>query len=442
MSPERSAVRGRRRMVLTALALGLTAAGWAPGRLAAQQLQSPHGALSADVDCSGCHTPDAWTPARAVLEFDHDAQTLFPLAGPHARTECESCHLALDFSAPKVGGAGCVACHFDVHQGNLGADCVRCHTSDSFLDVPGVDVHANTLFPLTGAHLQVSCDACHLDDRRGAFSGRDTDCMSCHLADYQATRRPSHAEQGFSSDCQQCHGTVAWTNGTTFAHDRASGGFPLLGAHLRVACASCHIDGINEVRFTAAGAEDCVACHQADYDLAHSGTDFSTQCTDCHTPDRWQGSDFDHVQVSGGFDLIGAHETAVCSSCHSLPGNEVPWTPAGESDCVACHRVDYDQEHAGTSFSTLCTDCHTVDTWLGATFEHDALYFPIYSGRHQSVWQNDCTTCHTTPNDFSQFTCLQCHEHRQSKMDDEHSGVSGYVYDSKSCLSCHPTGSD
>ena len=37
-------------------------------------------------------------------------------------------------------------------------------------------------------------------------------------------------------------------------------------------------------------------------------------------------------------------------------------------------------------------------------------------------------------------TCLNCHEHSRSEMDDNHNEVSGYVYDSQACLSCHPNG--
>lgn len=500
-------------------ALSACLLGAGAGESAAQDLTSPHGALPTDLDCSACHTPERWTPAKLSLDFDHDTQTDFRLEGLHAQADCTACHLSLDFTQPKLEGDGCASCHFDVHQGKLGTDCVSCHTANSFLDLPVIDLHANTFFPLTGAHLQVSCESCHADERRGSFAGQDPECLSCHGEAYQATANPSHAEQGFSSACEQCHGTVAWTNGDTFAHERVAGGFQLIGAHARAQCASCHvlptlepffhpasgedcvtchreeydgehagsgfpetclnchtqetwsgatfdhqeasggmfpllgvhiqtdcagchIEGTNEPRFQASGANDCVACHQVEYDQQHLGAGFSTQCLDCHTVDTWQGASFDHTSVSGGFTLIGAHQNAACASCHSLPDNGVPWTPAGQNDCVACHQTEYDQQHAGSGFSTQCLDCHTVDTWQGATFDHDALYFSIYSGRHQGIWQNDCATCHTTPGDFSQFSCFQCHAHRQSKMDDEHSEVSGYVYDSPTCLTCHPTGND
>ena len=36
--------------------------------------------------------------------------------------------------------------------------------------------------------------------------------------------------------------------------------------------------------------------------------------------------------------------------------------------------------------------------------------------------------------------CIECHEHRQSEMDDEHERVTGYVWASPSCYGCHPDG--
>ena len=46
------------------------------------------------------------------------------------------------------------------------------------------------------------------------------------------------------------------------------------------------------------------------------------------------------------------------------------------------------------------------------------------------------------PASFEVFTCLTCHEHRRSEMDDEHDEVRGYVYESTACYSCHPDGED
>ena len=64
---------------------------------------------------------------------------------------------------------------------------------------------------------------------------------------------------------------------------------------------------------------------------------------------------------------------------------------------------------------------------------------PIYSGKHEGEW-NLCIDCHLG-NNYSDFSCIDCHEHdNQADVDDDHDGVSGYVYNSDACFSCHPTG--
>ena len=85
--------------------------------------------------------------------------------------------------------------------------------------------------------------------------------------------------------------------------------------------------------------------------------------------------------------------------------------------------------------------CSTTRSWTPATFDHDARFFPINSGRHQGTWSS-CSTCHTVPGNFRAFECIVCHEHRRSEMDDEHDDVRGYSYQSSACYSCHPRGNE
>ena len=559
----------------------------------AQATASPHGTLPPGLECTTCHTTEGWTPVRRDMAFDHGS-TDFPLEGMHATVPCASCHLDDRFDEPKADAAECQTCHLDVHLDAFAQPCVACHTTDSFHDLPTFEVHARTTFPLTGAHLQVSCESCHQNEQRGPFSQVDGDCITCHQEAYVTAPEIDHDLLGFPEDCTQCHNTLAWASTPQFQHDlfangfqllgahepapctgchivpgfqtyhspmdqddciachtvefnsehgnegypttcllchtnqnwsgqfdhAASGnGFELLGAHQRALCTSCHTLPDLGTLFMPSDATDCITCHQVDYDREHAGSGFSTSCLDCHTTETWQGPDFDHVAASGGFDLVGAHTSLLCSSCH-LPGNnDIRWAPppASQNDCVACHQDDYDLEHGGTGFSTNCTDCHdaagttwagaTFDhaaaaggfrllaphdqapcsachvqpgnallfspandqdciachqseynfahnndpfpttcldchaptTWAGATFDHSA-YFPIYSGAHkQSVW-GQCSTCHNDPQDSSVFTCLVCHEHRQSAMDEKHREESGYVYESNACYSCHTNG--
>jgi hypothetical protein len=90
--------------------------------------------------------------------------------------------------------------------------------------------------------------------------------------------------------------------------------------------------------------------------------------------------------------------------------------------------------------SHACLSCHPTGQ-AGNFVDHDAQYFPIYSGKHSGKWNNDCSTCHTNPAQRAEFDCLTaCHTHNATKMNDTHSGENGYSYTSQACLSCHPNG--
>jgi hypothetical protein len=108
---------------------------------------------------------------------------------------------------------------------------------------------------------------------------------------------------------------------------------------------------------------------------------------------------------------------------------------------VACHQTDYNgtsnPSHSAAGFPTDCASCHTTTQWSGATFDHDGMYFPIYSGSHRGRWSS-CADCHTSSSDYAVFTCTTCHT--ASNTNGHHRGVSGYVYQSQACYSCHPRG--
>jgi hypothetical protein len=393
---------------------------------------NPHGQLPKGLDCSSCHTANGWHELKNPLAFDHAQVTGFPLTGQHATVTCNQCHLGLRYDQVHVAAADCVGCHVDVHQGRLEGACSRCHNTSGFQEVPAVALHARSGFPLTGAHLQAPCESCHRNDQGGAFAPIAADCMSCHRQDYTAASMPDHATTGFPTNCEQCHTTLTWQGSGGFDHASFAKGFALVGAHATIQCADCHIPPNGALRFSASGQNDCVACHQAQFNSAHSGTGFPTSCTDCHNINSWANATFDHSKF--GFALLGAHAQLQCSNCHIQPGNALKFTqPSGQNDCVACHQADYNRVHSGSGFSTNCTDCHTVNNW-NANFDHTS-FFPL-TGSHAA----SCATCHTTPGTYSAFTCFQCHEHNQTDMNSKHQGVNGYSYDSNACYRCHPTG--
>ncbi len=399
--------------------------------------RSPHGELPGGLSCTACHTVDGWKPV--MRGFDHDTNTTFALSGSHRDVVCTTCHLRGQFDQPKAGPAECATCHLDIHRGTLSPNCVECHRTTRFTDVAGASVHQQTAFPLSGAHLQITCDACHPGDERGVFATRDVACVSCHQLDYESADPIDHVAAGFPTVCESCHNTVAWGYAVRFDHVTAGNGFPLEGRHAAIRCQSCHDPATMQPIFPTRDPNDCYGCHQSDYAREH-GSAFPTTCSDCHTVWGWEGADFDHDKVAPQFPLSGPHASVDCDGCHRTNDWSLIFQPAGADDCYACHAADFEREHGGSGFPTNCLACHQEDSWGGASFaQHDAVAFPINSGAHRGTWQT-CDVCHTAPNDFKVFTCLQCHEHSKARMDDKHSGESGYVYDSQECYSCHRSG--
>ena len=382
-------------------------------------------------DCLACHNENAWVPS----DFDHDAQ-YFPInSGAHMGvwTQCTECHI----DPNNYSLFSCVTCHLNpetdmehefvngyIYEDNA---CLACHpdgSADMAFD------HNMTAFPLTGAHLGTLCVDCHAN----GYEGTPTDCFACHDMDYNNSLNPNHLNLAIPTDCATCHTTdPGWAPASFAIHDQY---YMLTGAHLPIAgdCAICHNGDYNNTPNT------CQGCHTADYNATvnpdHQTLALPLACDDCHTTDPgWMPATFDiHDDF---YPLNGAHALIAddCVSCHNGDYNNTPNT------CVGCHLDDYNAtanpDHAQAQFSTDCTTCHTEDAWIPSTFDHDAQYFPIYSGSHMGEW-NVCMDCHLNPNNFAEFTCIACHLNPET--DDDHDGIGGYIYEDNACLACHPDG--
>jgi Cytochrome c7 and related cytochrome c len=190
--------------------------------------------------CERCHTTAGF---KNVASFDHD-KTRFPLRGAHAREKCETCHgpnRVLKF--PKF--AKCSDCHRDVHAGQFGArDCANCHTVETFRPSTfTLADHQKTKFPLAGAHLAVPCNACHVRAKNTMqFRFASTECSACH--------RDPHKGEVERFKCAACHRVESWAR---VAFDHRQTGFPLEGAHARVACRACHTASFRGLPKTCAG---------------------------------------------------------------------------------------------------------------------------------------------------------------------------------------------
>ncbi len=300
-------------------------------------------------DCAACHTESTFQKGT----FDH-AATRFALADKHAGIACVACHktprpAANDFKGLK---ASCDSCHADVHRGELGLSCEKCHSARSWEVKPFTHVNQRIFFD--GGHAALTCAQCHTSTmqptRTGSavpllrigFTTTPTACVSCH--------KDVHLGQ-LKQACETCH-TVETPKFrvTEFAH--AATRFPLTGKHAPLQCEACHKvetgafpAGHGTARRLTGMDTACASCHQD----PHRGQ-LGRECEACHGTDTFDARRYTHKNArSLRAFFTGRHASATCAACHKpLAGN-----PA-ESKAVANYQV-----------STRCTTCHT-DVHKGA----------------------------------------------------------------------------
>jgi hypothetical protein len=384
-------------------------------------------------DCIECHSIDAFSWSGAG--FNHN---IFPIySGSHGGSwnNCSDCHI----NQSNYSIFSCIGCHEhnqadmdDEHEGINGYQynsiaCLECHPTG---EEEGSFNHNSTNFPLTGAHVETDCSACHPD----FYAGTSTICFDCHIQDFNQSTNPNHNAIGIALTCEDCHTTnPGWTPASFEIHDEY---YPLTGAHLTMpSCFDCHQDNYTST------PNLCADCHTGVYNQTtnpnHNAIGISTECEECHsTNPNWSPASFsihNNYYVLQGAHAIIAND---CFACHEGNYNITPNT------CYGCHTGDYNQTndppHQTAQFPTDCELCHSQTAWEPSTFDHDGQYFPIYSGEHAGEW-NQCSDCHNNPGNYAIFDCLSCHP--QGEMDDEHEDVSGYIYNSIACLECHPDGS-
>jgi len=228
------------------------------------------------LDCTQCHTADAWQPAIWNGQpFDH-ANTGFSLA-LHSQDyagqplTCQACHPALISSASQVTCQDCHASHdaafMDEHVLTFGADCAGCHD--------GSDRMANfdhaAVFPLEGRHAALQCLDCHTAQN---FTAAQAACVSCHA-------EPAIHAGFFGTNCQECHTADAWQPARLLEH-----AFPLDHGGQISACVTCHAGAYTQYT--------CYSCHEHNNEAAlrqeHAeegiGADRFPDCAACHLDGR------------------------------------------------------------------------------------------------------------------------------------------------------------
>jgi len=342
------------------------------------------------------------------------------LEGGHAT--CTTCHAA--------GGldAGCLGCHHAI-EGQIrekrgfhaarASGCADCHPDHHGEDFDVMEAiawrpadraefrHEHVEFRLAGAHADLSCRTCHDEGR--TYLGLAQDCGTCH--------EDVHGGKLFR-DCASCHTQERFKPAGNFEHDRV---FALVGRHAEAACGKCH-DGLD---FKDVAGRTCASCHESPHRFpAPKG------CEECHGGDdsSWSAAHGGfgaprHAAI--GFELVGAHVAAACTSCHPA-GAAYPERfrepPREAANCRGCHADVHRRQFPGA-----CTACHGVDRFVPTTFGRaDHATFAL-RGAHQAA---TCESCHTVIDGTRRFVgtpqdCASCHE-------DPHKGQFR-----EACSACH-----
>jgi hypothetical protein len=383
--------------------------------------------------CSTCHSEHngeqfaiiKWEPSQQ--QFDH-AKTGWPLTGKHAPLACNRCHtpanvVASEKSQIKVKDLSrtflglprdCIACHKDIHNGQLGRTCEQCHSTNDWKTVPSFD-HSKTRYVLTGAHTRVACEKCHTPAEPGGaprWKGLVFDrCNACHNDPHRAA---------FASPCQSCHTTVAWKSvapaqlAGKFDHSKTK--YPLEGKHVELRCDQCHAAGDFKKPIAF---QNCSNCHRDD---PHSGQ-FARradkgECSSCHTVQGFKPAKFglpEHART--GYPLQGKHAAVRCEQCH-IPAGKATLYRIKFAQCTDCHKDAHAGQFAAAPNLNRCEGCHTLQGYRPSTFtlaRHETSRFPL-AGSHVAV------------------ACGDCHKPLDELADKK---VARYRFEDRSCTACH-----
>jgi hypothetical protein len=268
------------------------------------------------------------------------------------------------------------------------------------------------------AKYEAECPKCHLRFSKETQSGL---CLDCH----DKVKADVDSGEGFhgripgikDAKCRRCHtdhlgrdADIVHLDPQTFEHDRTD--YPLKGAHLRIACTSCHKPD-KEYRDAP---DTCIGCHKEDD--PHQGR-LGEKCADCHSEKGWREARFDHDKTD--FPLADTHAKVACDMCH--PNERYKHVP---TTCIGCHRIN--DVHAGR-YGEKCETCHSPKKWKDMVFDHDKdTDYPL-TGRHAKV---ACDACHTGKLYTKKKLDTACHACHAN--DDEHKGRYG-----DKCDDCHKT---
>ncbi|MEQ1947348.1 MAG: cytochrome c3 family protein [Bryobacteraceae bacterium] len=402
-----------------------------------------------ETDCTRCHVEHNGRKFPLIQlerkDFNHATQTGFALEGKHRQKTCESCHNAKHITAEakaeiKLSNKDhsflglrreCTTCHTDQHRGQLGTECVRCHSQDAWKPAPGFS-HTKTAFALTGQHQSVACQNCHgpkAADQAARYKGLSFNgCQSCHTDPHKGAFQDAKVKGG----CETCHTTNGWKNNRpSQSFNHAGTPFPLAGKHAALVCDQCHKS--SDFRRPIAH-EKCADCHQDQHSGQFAARAAGADCSACHNESGFKPTLFTRqTHQQSKFRLEGKHESLECSQCHLPAGKETAYV-LRKSQCAECHADPHQSEFAGAPHNNRCENCHSQNAFKPALFSqetHNKSRFPL-EGSHTAV---ACYDCHKPLAGTAGAPAPQAAKMLAAKI--EPGAARRYHFESRQCTACH-----
>ena len=298
------------------------------------------------------------------------------------------------------------------------------------------NAHRNLDTPLSCAQCHVfgagepvfKCSECHVEIGSRVAAGRGyhgrivdpdlegRDCAECHR---------EHVGRSFD--------LIHWPGGPE-RFDHSETGYPLVGAHRRQSCRTCHeakyVDlyalrdaKVQDPARTFLGLPgDCAGCHADE----HRGQ-LGAECESCHGFESFEDvTKFDHSRTD--FELTGRHRNVECVECHPRESGYARYAGLAASACKTCHADTHDG-----AFRQGCESCHTAAGWkavrLSRSFDHSATEFAL-AGKHAEVACGECHAEARFGDPVAHARCLDCHQ-------DPHGAQFEKRSDAGDCGACH-----
>jgi hypothetical protein len=447
-------------------------------------------------ECAQCHggtTPLTWynnfTPKDALLTPPH-----IPYLGG---TSCGSCHASGTYA---VGGFGPMNMTQATHA-FVATTCDTCHEAglSFYLGSANPSLQGRPADHTAGQMVAPNdCSVCHTTANWNSTvlpaghmpnPGNQT-CTVCHTAapgNYATLAANTVLHTGITSGCIACHGAPNATAPIFYLNYTPKDAL-LSPVHIPTSstpCEDCHavsFTAFSGTTMTAAKhtamfaviGKTCNACHDAStlkfYGVSNlttrpSGHHVGQDCSGCHNPNNWDGGAAKKKAVITA--LTPAHSTI--SAVVSTPVPAAAAAAAGmargaargapshagvTNDCVSCHNgvLAAGKNAAHIASNGACQNCHTVQAWLPARFDHQSVAAScaschngvLASGRPTTHVPTtaDCRACHGTiswsaaqfNHAGSSMSCRTCHNGLSAI-----GKQAGHVATTLDCSSCHNT---